>query len=98
MYHRENINNVKREKRMADFLGHSDNLITLSLSLSLSLSQVLTYNSITLIYCPRGRIIYGFPCFLARKACLFFIHTYKLFNIKRYDYSNQHKKLFRAQG
>ena len=31
------INNVKREKRMADFLGHSDKLITLS--------QVLTYKS-----------------------------------------------------
>ena len=37
MYHRENINNVKREKRMADFLGYSDKLITLS--------QVLTYKS-----------------------------------------------------
>ena len=35
------INNVKREKRMADFLGHSDNLITLS--------QVLTYNSLYII-------------------------------------------------
>ena len=35
MPHRENINNVKREKRMADFLGHSNDLITLSLSLSL---------------------------------------------------------------
>ena len=32
---------------MADFLGHSDNLITLSLSLSLS--QVLTYNSLYII-------------------------------------------------
>ena len=40
MPRRENINNVKREKRMADFLGHSNDLITLSLSLSLSLSLI----------------------------------------------------------
>ena len=37
MYLRENIIIVKREKRMADFLGYSDKLITLS--------QVLTYKS-----------------------------------------------------
>ena len=37
------INNVKREKRMADFFGHSNDLITLSLS------QVLTYNSLYII-------------------------------------------------
>ena len=50
MYLKENmINIVKRAKRMAEFLGHSKDLITLSLSLSLSLSQVLTYNSLYII-------------------------------------------------
>ena len=38
MRKREMINCVNGEKRMADFLGHSKDLITLSLSLSLSLS------------------------------------------------------------
>ena len=38
MPERENINIVKREQKMADFLGHSNNFATLSLSLSLSLS------------------------------------------------------------
>ena len=38
MYLKENmINIVKRAKRMVEFLGHSKDLITLSLSLSLSL-------------------------------------------------------------
>ena len=46
MYLKENmINIVKRAKRMAEFLGHSKDLITLSLSLS----QVLTYNSLYII-------------------------------------------------
>ena len=47
MYRRE-LNNANEVKRMADFLGHSNNLITLS--------QVLTYNSISFIYRPRGRV------------------------------------------
>ena len=38
MPHREIINYVKREQIMTDFLGHSNNFDTLSLSLSLSLS------------------------------------------------------------
>ena len=45
------INNVKREKRMADFLGHSDNLITLSLSLRYSLTIVYT-----LLICAGTRV------------------------------------------
>ena len=49
MYLKENmINIVKRAKRMTETFGHSDNLITLSLSLS----QVLTYNS---LYSIMGR-------------------------------------------
>ena len=49
MYLKENmINIVKRAKRMAEFLGHSNNFATLSLSLS----QVLTYNS---LYIIKGR-------------------------------------------
>ena len=36
-------------KRMADFLGHSNDLITLS-------SQVSPYNSFTFIYCTLGRV------------------------------------------
>ena len=36
------LNNANAVKRMTDFLGHSNNFATLSLSLSLSLSQVLT--------------------------------------------------------
>ena len=55
MHHREIIiNNVKREKGMADFLGHSNDLIILSLSLSGT--QVPTYNSISFMYRPRGRV------------------------------------------
>lgn len=49
MHHREIIiNNVKREKGMADFLGHSNDLIILSLFLS----QVPTYNSISFYVSP----------------------------------------------
>ena len=35
----KNVNIVKREQIMAEFLGHSKDLITLSLSLSLSLMR-----------------------------------------------------------
>ena len=50
MHHREIIiNNVKRDKRMADFLGHSNIFVSLS-------SQVLTYNSTSFISRPRGRV------------------------------------------
>ncbi len=46
MYLKENmINIVKRVKRMAEFLGHSEYLITLSLSLS----QVLAYSGLYII-------------------------------------------------
>lgn len=49
MHHREIIiNNVKRDKRMADFLGYSNIFVSLS-------SQVLTYNSTSLIYTARAR-------------------------------------------
>ena len=34
---------VKREQKMAEFLGHSKDLITLSLSLSLSYSPTIAY-------------------------------------------------------
>ena len=37
MHLRENVNFVKREQKMTDFLGHSNNFATLS--------QVLTYTS-----------------------------------------------------
>ena len=36
MHLRENVNFVKREQKMTDLLGHSNNFATLSLSLSLS--------------------------------------------------------------
>ena len=70
MYLKENmINIVKRAKRMVEFLGHSKDLITLSLS------QVLTYNS---LYIIKGR---GHPrqdtAFLAigqGKPLCFYIH------------------------
>ena len=77
MYHRENINNVKREKRMADFLGHSDKLITLSLSLSQALAYNIRETVSPLIYfTTRGSpaSIYGFPCFLQWEASLFFVY------------------------
>ena len=45
MHLRENVNFVKREQKMTDFLGHSNNFATLSLSLSLS--QVLNRQSTT---------------------------------------------------
>ena len=51
MYRRE-LNNANAVKRMIDFLGHSNNFTTLSLSLSLS--QALTYNSLYIIK-TRGR-------------------------------------------
>ena len=44
MYLKENmINIVKRAKRMVEFLGHSKDLITLSLSLSLRYSPTIVY-------------------------------------------------------
>ena len=49
---RENIIIVKREQIMAETFGHYKIFATLSLSLS----QVPTYNSISFIYCPRGRV------------------------------------------
>ncbi len=49
MRKREMINYVNREKRMADLLGHSKDLITLS--------QVLTYNNIYINrICGRSRV------------------------------------------
>jgi hypothetical protein len=87
------INNVKREKRMAEFpafgeptharpiaselawhslnrgLGHSKDLITLSLSLS----QVLTASHTLLRIAGDRASIYGFLCINARKAAVFFI-------------------------
>jgi hypothetical protein len=51
---------------MADFFGHSNDLITLS--------QVLTYNTYTLLTCAGTRVkIYGFLCINARKADVLFI-------------------------
>ncbi len=44
MYRRE-LNNANAVKRMADFLGHSNNFATLS--------QVLTYNSLYIIKIKR---------------------------------------------
>ena len=53
MPRRENIINiVKREQKMAETVGRYNIFATLSLSLS----QVLTYSSISFIYCPRGRM------------------------------------------
>ena len=49
MPHLRELNKANAAERMATKFGHSDNLITLSLSLSLSLSQVLTYNNIYII-------------------------------------------------
>ena len=84
MYHRENINNVlgqakrqsraKREKRMADFLGHSSTSeATLSITNDLiTLSQVLTYNSTSYIYRPRACVTIRLSFNHARKAALFF--------------------------
>ena len=45
MPERENAKIVNAGQKVAQILGHSKDLITLSLSLSLSLSQVLTYSS-----------------------------------------------------
>ena len=47
MHLRENVNFVKREQKMTDFLGHSNNFATLSLSLSQVLNrQSTTFNNI----------------------------------------------------
>ena len=55
MYLKENmINIVKRAKRMTETFGHSDNLITLSLSLSLlRYSPTIAY---TLLSCAGTRV------------------------------------------
>ena len=53
---RRELNNANAVKRMTDFFGHSNDLITLS--------QVSTYNSFIFIYCPRGR---QYTAFLAMK-------------------------------
>ncbi len=54
MPQREIVNNAKREKRMADFVGHSS---TSEATKSITDNfQVLTYNSISFIYRPRGRV------------------------------------------
>ena len=69
MPHRE-LNNANAVKRMTDFLGHSNNFATLSLSLSLS--QVLTYNKLSTVSPLAGALIYGFSCIRAREAASFF--------------------------
>ena len=73
MMRREGIIIVKREQIMAEFLGHSKDLITLSLSLSLSLSQVLTYNSLYIIKL-RGhpRQDTAFPASMQEKPMCFY--------------------------
>ena len=58
-----NINIVKREQKMTDFLGHSNIFATLS--------QALTASP-TLLRARPCALIYGFPLDDAREGCLFF--------------------------
>ena len=71
MHHREIIiNNVKRDKRMAEFLGHSNNLITLSHSLTGTNRQSYIIKNrgrprvnirLFLQRCKGGRIVFYVP-------------------------------------
>ena len=56
---------------MTETFGHSDNLITLSLSLSQALAYIRDNNT---SYFTRGSpaLIYGFSCVHAREVGLFF--------------------------
>ena len=66
----KNVNIVKREKIMAEFLGHSKDLITLSLSLSLS--HALTASHTLLRFAGDRALIYGFSWNKPREAAVFF--------------------------
>ena len=83
MPERENVKNVnivlgrakrqsraKREQIMAEFLGHSKDLITLSLSLSLS--HALTASHTLLRFAGDRALIYGFSWNKPREAAVFF--------------------------
>ena len=50
---RENINIVKGVKRMADLFGHSENLITLSLSLRYTVGDIIPRTLLISRGCPR---------------------------------------------
>ena len=69
----KNVNIVKREQIMAEFLGHSKDLITLSLSLSLSLSHALTASHTLLRFAGDRALIYGFSWNKPREAAVFFV-------------------------
>jgi len=69
---RRELNNHNTAKRMTETFGHSDNLITLSLSLSQALAYKRGNNT---FYFTRGSpaSIYGFSCVHAREVGLFFL-------------------------
>ena len=69
------LNNHNTAKKNGYFLGHSDNLITLSLSLSLSLRRSPIRETIThlILRTGRPRLIYGFSCIHTREVGLFFL-------------------------
>lgn len=79
MHHLRELNNHNTAKKNGYFLGHSDNLITLSLSLSLSQALAYKRDSIT-FYFTRGSpaSIYGFSCVHAREVGLFFVPVEQL--------------------
>ena len=79
MPHYRRLNNANAVKRMTDFLGHSNNFATLSLSLSLSQALAYKRDSNT-SYFTRGSpaSIYGFSCVHAREVGLFFVPVEQL--------------------
>ena len=68
MLRREALNNHNTAKKNGYFLGHSDNLITLSLSGANLQSYIIKKRGQT-----RVKLIYGFSCNSAREAALFFV-------------------------
>ena len=56
MPHYRRLNNANAVKRMTDFLGHSNNFATLSLSLSLSLRRSPIRETVTPLILRAGRL------------------------------------------
>ena len=72
---RRELNNENPTKRMATKFGHSDNLITLSLSLSLRRSPIYTREVVTpfILRAGRPRQYTAFLAFRQGKSACFFV-------------------------
>ena len=72
MTHLRELNNHNTAKRMTETFGHSDNLITLSLSLSLSQALAYKRDNTPLILCAGARVNIRLSLQKCKGGCIVF--------------------------